>query len=41
VNPYMGHTFKLFTHFTIKEHKRWLKRKMPEVTIKLDKMLQD
>jgi hypothetical protein len=29
------------THFTLKQHKGWLLRKMPEVRITLDKMLKD
>ncbi len=37
------HTLRLFfTHFTEKKgHKGWRSRKMPEVRIKLDKMLKD
>jgi hypothetical protein len=38
-DPYTSRLF--FTHFTIKSQKGWLLRKMPEVIIKLDKMLKD
>jgi hypothetical protein len=40
-DPYMGHTFRLVTHYTLKGYKEWLLRKMPEATFKLDKMLKD
>jgi hypothetical protein len=40
-DPYMGHTYFLQKHFTLKGYKGWLLRKMPKVIIKLDKMLKD
>jgi hypothetical protein len=41
-DPYMGHTFRLFKHISPwKGYKEWLLRKMPEVIIKLDKILKD
>jgi hypothetical protein len=37
----MGHTLRLFLHFTLKKDAKDDLRKMPEVRIKLDKMHKD
>jgi hypothetical protein len=42
IGVYMSHTSSLFfTHFTIKRTQRMAFKEMPEVIIKLDKMLKD
>jgi hypothetical protein len=40
-NPYIGHTFRLFSTFNSKKDTKYDLRKMPEVIIKLDKILKD